>query len=353
MLHIYALNIVLSSSYLYRKKGKGMLKQMIKGYKKVVEMNWAIRKSYHDDCSEFLKWQYNNPNLKTKDAYEARILRQAHILEKGMSLSKPKKGFGVKKALELLEFIVEYQTNGYHIAESQAVINSLGVLSTYVEFHKKRGFLPSEVENELEKYSKFIPKDREKYGVIETSFENIQQLAQGNFRDFFCSRHSIRQFSEEPVTDDEINKAVSLAMHAPSACNRQSVKVYFYRNEEINKDLGNLIAGNTGFEKDASKYVVVTSDISAFYESFERNQMYVDGGIFALALAEAFHYYGIASCILQNGESTEKNMELRKVCKNIPQNEKIILFLAIGHYPKHFTYASSHRKKLQDVLIVK
>lgn len=333
--------------------GKCMLKQVIKDYKKVVEMNWDIKKAYRDDCSEFLEWQYNNPKLKTKNAYEAKILRQAHILEKGMSLKEPKKGFGVKKALELLEYIAEYEVNGFNIEESQAVINSIGVLNAYVELHKNKGFAPSEVEIKLKKYDRFISRDECKFGVIESDSTYMQQLAQGNFKDFFCSRHSIRQFSEEPVAEDEINRAVSLAMHAPSACNRQSVKIYYYRDEETNRNLGKLIAGNTGFEKDASKYIVVTSDISAFYEAFERNQMYVDGGIFALALTEAFHYYGIASCILQNGESAEKNVEFRKVCKNIPKNEKIILFLAIGHYPEQFTYASSHRKKLQDVLIIK
>ena len=330
-----------------------MLRKMIKDYKKILAMNWAIRKAYKDDCKEFLKWQYNNPNLKTKDAYEAKILRQAHVLEKGMSLKKPKNGFGVKKALELLEYIADYKESGYLIEESQSVINSLGVLSAYVAFHKKRGFLPVEVETKLKEYSEYIPKNKEEFGVVDANYESMKQLIQGDFYNFFCSRHSIRQFSEEPVTEDEIKRAVSLAMHAPSACNRQSVKVYYYIDRETNIKLGKLIAGNTGFEEDASKYIVITSDVSSFYEAFERNQMYVDGGIFALALAEAFHYYGIANCILQNGESTEKNKEFRKVCKNIPDNEKIILFLAIGHYPSKFTYASSHRKNLQDILIVK
>lgn len=67
-----------------------MLKQKIKEYKKTIEMNWIIRKSYSNDCDEFLKWQYNNPGIKTKNAYEAKILRQAHVLEKGMSLKKTK-----------------------------------------------------------------------------------------------------------------------------------------------------------------------------------------------------------------------------------------------------------------------
>ena len=114
----------------------------------------------------------------------------------------------------------------------------------------------------MKKYSKSIPDDVDKFGVIESDLEDIRQLAQGNFQEFFKSRHSIRQFSKEPVTEEEINKAVSLAMHAPSACNRQSVKVYFYKDEATNKGLGNLIAGNTGFENETSRYIVITSNVS-------------------------------------------------------------------------------------------
>lgn len=77
------------------------------------------------------------------------------------------------------------------------------------------------------------------------------------------------------------------------------------------------------------------------------------GGIFTMALVEALHYYGIASCILQNGEYKERNLKFKEICKNIPENEKIILFIAIGYYKDNFTYAVSHRKNLEDVLIIR
>ena len=90
--------------------------------------------------------------------------------------------------------------------------------------------------------------------------------------------------------------------------------------------------------------------ISSFYDPFERNQLYVEGGIFACALVEALHYYGIASCILQNGERRNMQKQLRKVCSNIPQSEKIIMFIAIGYYKEEITYAVSNRKDVDEVL---
>ena len=42
--------------------------------------------------------------------------------------------------------------------------------------------------------------------------------------------------------------------------------------------------------------------------------------------------------------------QLRKVCSNIPQSEKIIMFIAIGYYKEEITYAVSNRKDVDEVL---
>lgn len=313
----------------------------------------AIREAYRQDCETYCKWQYHNPELNSKNAWEAKILRQAHILEKGMSVGHPRPGFGVAKALELLEFVEDFQKAGFRLEDSASVRSALGVLDAYLRFHAQRGFVPEEVLEKFQPLRRWCPEDRDNYGIHQVTLSQMQQDIHGEFPAFFRSRHSVRQFVDAPVRLEDVQKAVRLAMHAPSACNRQSCKVYFYSDRATNDRLGELIAGNTGFDGDVQHYLVLTSDISAFYDDFERNQTYVDGGIFALALAESLHYYGIASCILQNGEFEERNRAFREICGNIPENEKIILFLAIGYYPDSFTHSASHRKPLEDVLKVR
>ena len=279
-------------------------------------------------------------------------MRQTHVIEKGMSLSHPREKFGVQIAMELLEFIDEFTECGYKVEYSIPILNKLGVSKTFLTYHEERGFKPENVFKKFEKYSKYLL-EKEKYGIIEVNKAELKKEAQGAFPEFFMSRHSVRQFSEQTIDVLDIEKAVKLAMKAPSACNRQSCKAYFYRDKEVNKRLGELIAGNTGFDGEVQNYIVITSDMSAFYDPFERNQVYVDGGIFTMALVEALHYYGIASCILQNGEYKERNLKFKEICKNIPENEKIILFIAIGYYKDNFTYAVSHRKNLDNVLIIR
>lgn len=309
--------------------------------------------AYKNDCQDYARWQYNNPKVKSQNAIEAKILRQAHVIEKGMSLSHPREMFGTQKASELLEYISDFCEQGFSIENSEPVKNALGVIDAYLQFHRERGVVPADIVKRFEYFRDYVPDTDKSYGIKSITIEELQKRIHGEFPEFFSSRHSVRQFADKELSREDIQRAVALAMQAPSACNRQSVKIYFYEDKEINIALGDLIAGNTGFDKEVPCYLVLTSDMSAFYDVFERNQVYVDGGIFAMALVEALHYYGIASCILQNGEYKEKNLRFKDICRNIPENEKIILFIAIGYYKDNFTFAVSNRKNIEDVLVIR
>ena len=70
--------------------------------------------------------------------------------------------------------------------------------------------------------------------------------------------------SERKIDLEDVQKAVKLAQRAPSACNRQATKVYFYSDEGTNKKLGELIKGNTGFENEVLNYLVLTGNMSSF-----------------------------------------------------------------------------------------
>lgn len=306
---------------------------------------------YFNDYIEYKKWNYNNKSVKTYNAYSAKILRQTHIIEKGLSLTKPRKGFGVKKIEELLKQMKTYKEGGFDI-KGTAYQNAICVLNAYIKYQTSIGYINNELYKKIEMVSRQCCTEHILAGIRYTTKEEMKKEMAIDFEHFFNSRHSIRQFSEKKVEVYDIEKAVKLAMKAPSACNRQASKVYYYSSEEINKNLSNLIAGNTGFENEVSNYLIITSDISAFYDTFERNQFYIEAGMLAMALMEALHYYGVASCPLQNGEYKKVNKQIKAVCGNIPENEKIILFLAIGYYKDNFSYAVSRRKQLSEVLII-
>lgn len=140
----------------------------------------------------------------------------------------------------------------------------------------------------------------------------MEKKVQDQFLELFMSRYSVRQFTKWSIDIEDIEKAVKLTMKAPTACNHQSCKAYFYKDKDLNKELGNSMAGNTGFDGEIQNYIDVTSDMSAFDDPLERNPVYVEGDISTMTLDEGLHYYGIASCLLQNGEYEEKITSLNK-----------------------------------------
>lgn len=302
------------------------------------------------DYRNYSKYNFGNSFCKTEGSLDGRIIRQTHILEKGMSLEHPRKGFGQKKIEDLLIYIREYQSLGFDMSRF-SVVNALNTLDAYVEFQKKLGCSCEKLEKELEPFRVYMNEDLES-GICKIQKEELEKQIQGEFPEFFRSRHSIRQFAKKPVEVEIIKEAVALAMKAPSACNRQSPKVYYFKDREKNKEISSFIAGNTGFEEDADKYLIVTADISSYTNAYERNQPYVDGALFAMSLALSLHYYGIGSCFLQAGEIRKKIDGVKKAAQ-IPENEVVVLFMAIGYYKDEFDAACSARKPLEDVLIVK
>ena len=322
-------------------KFKHKVKMLLNQFQMLIE--------YYHDYRDYKRWNYNNPKVKSQSALEAKILRQTHILEKGMSLPNPRIGFGQEKIKELFKMMEEYLKYGFS-ADSIAFQNAICVSKQYVLFQERLGYKNIQIIDEIRNYEKYII-DGIAGGIGYDTLDSMLQNINGKFPEFFKSRHSMRQFSDEKIDFNDVSKAVELAMKAPTACNRQACKVYYYEDAEMNRKLGELIAGNTGFENEVQKYLVITSDLSSFYDSFERNQIYVEAGIFSMALVQALHYYKIGSCILQNGEFHTKNQKFKNICGNISQNEKIVLFVAIGYYKNEFTYAISNRKRVKDILI--
>ena len=149
-----------------------------KKQKRYVLNQYNLWKEYRSDYNEYKQWQYNNPKMKTQNAIEAKILRQTHVIEKGMSLSHPKEKFGVQKATELLAFIDEFVGYGYKIEESISVLNAIGVLNAYLEYQEKHKFKPKSVLKKFKKYSKYLPQ-KEKYGIIEVTKDELKKRISG------------------------------------------------------------------------------------------------------------------------------------------------------------------------------
>lgn len=62
------------------------------------------------------------------------------------------------------------------------------------------------------------------------------------------NRHSVREFADEPVSLDELNQAIQMAMRTPSVCNRQPTRVHVILDKEVIAKALHIQGGVNGYQ---------------------------------------------------------------------------------------------------------
>jgi nitroreductase len=306
--------------------------------------------SYFYDAWRFGRAAHLNGPFKNRASARAHLLRLSHSLEKGMALPKPRKGFGKDLTKTVLADLNRYiQLYG----ADQTSLTILDIVDETLLFHARHGVAWPEISTLLEQlrepHGGIKRVEGREVGTVRINITEVREALPRNAEKFFNLRRSVRQFAAEPVTHEEIERAVRMAQRAPSVCNRQGAKVYAYTETAERSLVLSFQDGNEGFGNEASVVFVVTSDMSIFYKNGERNQAFVDGGLFAMALVFALHALGLGSCMLNWSKSPRQDVSLRRAL-GIPESEVIVTLLVAGRLLPEFSVAASPRRSLGEVL---
>ena len=317
----------IKSNYIYLQK------------KRKLKINF--RKDYQNYCKH--STVFKTDNFKK---IESELILDYHGLEKGFLHDELRYRFAehrVKRMIRNLEKI------NYDSSKSSQVSISLKVLSDYFKLHLKNNvniedFFSEKIYNRIQENLK---EEEEIYKVVSKSeyFKNVS----GNFLDFSNSRKSIRSFSKELINIDVIKLVVDIAKNAPSVCNRQPVKVHFIQNKIKIDEILDIQGGLTGFRDNINQIIVLTSDRNYFFSVGERNQLYVDGGIFLMNLLYSLHYHKIATCCANWGKEYKDDLKAEKIL-DLKPSEKIICVVALGYIEDNIKYTLSKRRTVDEIL---
>ena len=271
-----------------------------------------------------------------------RLLITGHVIEKGITMPNRRLGFGYGQVRTLISLCQKaIQQN---LCSSKQYIFALQDLSEYRQIHQGCGFeLPEDIKkgiNALVKEKKYNKKS-----TITTKEEFFKKAI--DFKEFAHGRHSIRYFSDEHISSETLKSVIELAQTAPSACNRQSVRIHIYDGEK-KTELLSIQNGNRGWGNMADKVIIVTSEQTA-WEGYFTKAAYLDGGIYTMNLLYALHYYSICACCL-NLYLPRKEMKALRNVSAIPNSEIPVVMIAIGKPPKNeFMIANSQRIDSSDI----
>lgn len=319
---------------------------MLKGYLGIHE-SWQLISSYYSDYRRYRTFSSKHSGSnKTHNNLSAMIFMQAHALEKGFSLPDIRSGFGSERIKLLAQLLEKYKTSGFPM-EDLSVQKASSVLSQYIRYHDLISFELGAMRTLIQKWEN---PSCDIAGYAELTREEILKTAVGDFEDCALSRWSIRNYTDEQLPDEVLLDAVRIARKTPSACNRQAWKAYFIRDEKLKADILSLQNGNRGFGSKAPCVIVITADMCNFVGAGERNESFVDGGMFAMSLLYALHYKGIGACPLNWMVTPDFDKKLRKLLKVAP-SENVIMMIVAGKIPAKVRVAKSVRRAPENFAI--
>lgn len=299
---------------------------------------------------EFFISNYMYSSKIIKERLEYDFLLEIHKLEKGFAVVNPRP-FGIDKIKRIITCIKKYEEKDFEPSFSYNLAYSS--LEAYKKFYEEKEWTDSE---QYKIVSDFL-KDAKEYtyipvGAYDLHKEDFIEDTKIDYNKFMSSRKSIRNFAAKELSNDDITKAVNMAIKSPSACNRQMCKVYYVDKEKNKKVVEKYAQGLGLFDLTNANYFVITFDISANYFVGERNQGWFNAGLFGMNFVNALHSLGIGSCFIQFGNSFKEEQEFKKLL-DIPSSERVAVIITAGYYDEVSRIPYSTRKDISEIYRVR
>lgn len=303
---------------------------------------YAGLRDYLYDFRRFLSHSGAVDPRVSRAATAARITREYHRIEKGLALPDPRPGFAGPVVDWLMAEVPAYEAAGQDYISDGARAS----VRDWVAFHDRLGVA---IRPEIRAFA--AGAGNLAGGVKTLSREEIVAAGAVDFERFARMRYSIRQFTGAPVPEAAIRDAVSVALKTPRVCNRESRHVRVAFDPAMRERMLGFQNGNRGFGHLAGAVVMITVDLSAFTDFSERNQGWIDGGMFAMSLANALHAQGLGTCMLNSSTIFWRDRQMRQAL-GVPDNEVVITFMAVGQIPETVEVAVSPAPPVESVLRV-
>lgn len=280
----------------------------------------------------------------------ARMTFFTHQIEKGLSHTNFRYGFGHKPLQYLKDAMEKYQHADASYESSVVYQSALATLHEYAvrhegheeEFAFARSLFPGNIWRAAAQAPVTCG------GSLVITAESKLHNASLTFSELSENRHSVREYSSSPVSYEEIKPAIDCAMRTPSVCNRQPSRVKVILDP---KQISNALQIQGGFGGYAMPpaLILITADNRVFMTPQEHNEGFVDGGLFGMSLLLALEEKGLAACPLNTMFLPNAEKATRKLL-DIPDYENFVMYIAVGHFPDEIRTCRSTRRNSDDVI---
>ncbi len=300
-----------------------------------------VKRFYRYDRRKFSRHAFGLRFNQDQVNLRAQITLHYHALEKGLTHPNFRPGFGQKALFGIFSALDAYVAKGYDLKDIRFQ-TGLSTLLAYVNRHTQIGFPVNKVNDKLQSFLPYFDNEVAQGGVQQLSKAQVLHDMGDTFAAFAATRHSVRDFGQAGVARDVLEQAFIIAESTPSVCNRQAWFTHVVEKGDLLDKVLALQGGLSGEGRNIDKLLVVTTDNRYFYSGKERNQGYVDGGLYAMNLVYALHAHGVATCMLNANLSLNHEKKIKELLA-LDEAANIVLFIAVGTFADKFKVPMSQR----------
>lgn len=165
----------------------------------------------------------------------------------------------------------------------------------------------------------------------------------------FLTRQSTREYSDRPVSDEDLLEICRLAKLAPSAINSQPYKLYAINGEKAKAFAKNVqILGSNKWASGCAAFIVIEQGkppiLERLGQKITKNEFVpIDIGILSGFITLAAENMGIQTCIL--GMRDEKGIA---EFLGLKEDAKFPLVIAVGYAAEGYPVREKKRKDFDD-----
>lgn len=315
--------------------------------------HWRLRrKCYAMDMArerQHVGWERRPPEYWR---LSSELIFQYHKLEKGLCLpGDARPFFGARPARITLSLMQRWEKAGFP-KDATVFKAAVGVMQAYRDRLDSLDPQPEEASTLSQRIGSYLAIHAQVEKELKTPIPVSTALpadSLSRLQDIALARRSTRNFTSQAVDREQVLTATRIAQLSPSACNRQPWKLHLYSDPDQIRKMLALQNGNRGFGHTVPLLAVLTCDLASFFDATERIEPALDGGLFLMSFQLALTAQGLSSCCLN--WCVHPDVDARgHAIGNIPDSEKMLTYLAIGHAGPEAVVPLSARRPMDDVL---
>ena len=145
-----------------------------------------------------------------------------------------------------------------------------------------------------------------------------------------------------------IERALSVAAQAPTACNRQPFMFRIFDEPHLVEQVLSLPMGTAGYGQNIPAVIVLIGQQRNFMHERDRHLIYIDGALAAMSFAFALESLGLASCLINWPDVEELEAKLAKLI-HLEPDERPVMLIGFGYPDPEGLVAASVKKNIDGI----